>query len=179
MHLWGAEEMYKGNSQLRIEDFVFPYGRLDPENDWIKLAALVPGTWRRSGVHLICEQRPPGTPAWMALGVLLIQRRLKCSDQLLVEHVSENPYLQFFIEMKECGCARSEHPRWWRFGNGSARRIWRRSWGPPFLKRRRKRIRTMETTRSTAERSSWMPPAVPQGSLVLRMWVCWTKRLKM
>ena len=34
--------MYKDNSQLRIEDFVFPYGKLDPENDWVKLAALVP-----------------------------------------------------------------------------------------------------------------------------------------
>lgn len=33
--------MYKDDSQLRIEDFVFPYGKLDPENDWIKLAALV------------------------------------------------------------------------------------------------------------------------------------------
>jgi len=38
----GAEQMYKDNSQLRIEDFVFPYGKLDPENDWVKLAALVP-----------------------------------------------------------------------------------------------------------------------------------------
>ena len=30
MHL-EAEEMYKDNSQLRIEDFVFPYGDLDAE----------------------------------------------------------------------------------------------------------------------------------------------------
>lgn len=34
--------MYKDNSQLRNEDFVFPYERLDPENDWVKRAALVP-----------------------------------------------------------------------------------------------------------------------------------------
>ena len=38
----GAERMYKDNSQLRIEDLVFPYGKLDRENDWGKLAALVP-----------------------------------------------------------------------------------------------------------------------------------------
>ena len=37
-----ADEIYKDNSQMRIEDFVFPYGKLDPENDWVKLAALVP-----------------------------------------------------------------------------------------------------------------------------------------
>ena len=33
--------MYKDNSQLRMEDFIFPYGKLDPENDWVKLAALI------------------------------------------------------------------------------------------------------------------------------------------
>jgi len=33
--------MYKDNSQLRIEDFVFPYGKLDPENDWVRLAAIL------------------------------------------------------------------------------------------------------------------------------------------
>ena len=33
--------MYKDSSRLRIEDFEFPYGKLDPENDWIKLAELV------------------------------------------------------------------------------------------------------------------------------------------
>ena len=96
--------MYKNNSQLRIEDFVFPYGKLDPENDWVKLAALVP--WE------IAEERyaarfvnngHPAHPARMALGALLIQRRLKCSDQWLVKHIGENPYLQYFIGMKEYG----------------------------------------------------------------------------
>ena len=33
--------MYKDNRQLRIEDFVFPYGKPDPANDWGRLAALV------------------------------------------------------------------------------------------------------------------------------------------
>ena len=96
--------MYKDNSQLRIEDFVFPYGKLDPENDWVKLAALVP--WE------VAEERyaarfvnngHPAHPARMALGALLIQRRLKCSDQWLVKHIGENPYLQYFIGMKEYG----------------------------------------------------------------------------
>ena len=100
----GAEWMYKDNSQLRMEDFIFPYGKLDPENDWVKLAALVP--WE------IAEERyaarfvnngHPAHPARMALGALLIQRRLKCSDQWLVKHIGENPYLQYFIGMKEYG----------------------------------------------------------------------------
>lgn len=96
--------MYKDNSQLRIEDFMFPYGKLEPENDWVRLAALVP--WE------VAEERyasrfvnngHPAHPARMALGALLIQRRLKCSDQWLVKHIGENPYLQYFIGMKEYG----------------------------------------------------------------------------
>ena len=96
--------MYKDNSQLRIEDFVFPYGKLDPENDWVRLAALVP--WdvaeERYAVRFV-NNGHPAHPARMALGALLIQRRLKCSDQWLVKHIGENPYLQYFIGMKEYG----------------------------------------------------------------------------
>lgn len=96
--------MYKDNSQLRIKDFVFPYGKLDPENDWVKLAELVP--WdvveeRYAGQFV--NNGHPAHPARMALGALLIQRRLKCSDEWLVKHVRENPYLQYFIGMKEYG----------------------------------------------------------------------------
>ncbi len=96
--------MYKDNSQLRIEDFVFPYGKLDPENDWVKLAALVP--WdvvEERYAAQFANNGHPAHPARMALGALLIQRRLKCSDEWLVKHVGENPYLQFFIGMKEYG----------------------------------------------------------------------------
>ncbi len=96
--------MYKDNSQLRIEDFVFPYGKLDPENDWVKLAALVP--WdvvEERYAAQFSNNGHPAHPARMALGALLVQRRLKCSDEWLVKHVGENPYLQFFIGMKEYG----------------------------------------------------------------------------
>lgn len=94
--------MYKDNSQFRIEDYVFPYGTLDPENDWVKLAQLVP--WDTAEERYAAQFANTGAPAHpcrMALGALLIQRRLKCSDEWLVKHVGENPYLQFFIGMKE------------------------------------------------------------------------------
>ena len=96
--------MYKDNSQLRIEDFVFPYGKLDSENDWVKLATLVP--WEVAEERYAARFVNNGHPAHsarMALGALLIQRRLKCSDQWLVKHIGENPYLQYFIGMKEYG----------------------------------------------------------------------------
>jgi len=102
--LMGAGRMYKNSCQLRIEDFVFPYGNLDPENDWVKLAALVPwDTAEERYAARFANNGPPAHPARMALGALLIQRRLKCSDQWLVKHISENPYLQYFIGMKEYG----------------------------------------------------------------------------
>ena len=34
--------MYRMNRQMRIEDFVFPYGQLDKNNEWVKLADLLP-----------------------------------------------------------------------------------------------------------------------------------------
>lgn len=94
--------MYKDNSQLRLEDFIFPYGKLDPENDWVKLAALVPCdiVEERYAAQFV-NNGHPAHPCRMVLGVLLIQRRLKCSDKWLVKHIYENSYLQFFIGMKE------------------------------------------------------------------------------
>ncbi len=32
--------MYQDNTQLRIADFGFPYGKLDAENDWGRLPVL-------------------------------------------------------------------------------------------------------------------------------------------
>lgn len=96
--------MYKDTWQLRIEDFAFPYGKLDPENDWVKLAELVPwdAAEERYAARFV-ENGHPAHPCRMALGALLIQRRLKCSDVWLVKHIGENPYLQYFIGMKEYG----------------------------------------------------------------------------
>jgi len=67
--------MYKDNIQLRIEDFVFLYGRLDRENDWVKQAALVPwdAAEERYSARFVNNSHPAHPPQ-MALGVLLIQR---------------------------------------------------------------------------------------------------------
>ena len=86
---------------MRIEDFVFPYGELDSENDRVKLAALVP--WEVAEEQYAAQfvnNGAPAPPCRVALGSLIIQRWLKCSDQWLVKHIGENPYLQFFIGMK-------------------------------------------------------------------------------
>jgi len=94
--------MYRKVIQLRLEDFVFPYGKLDPENDWVKLANLVP--WDEAEVEYAKQFVDNGHPAHsarIALGALIIKQRLKCSDEWTVRHVSENPYLQYFLGLKE------------------------------------------------------------------------------
>ena len=104
--------MYKDNSQLRIEDFAFPYRKLDPANDWVKLAALVP--WEveeEQYAARFVKNGPPTHPARMALSALLIQRRLKCSEQSLVKHVGENPTCNISSASKSTDRVRSERPR--------------------------------------------------------------------
>lgn len=94
--------MYKLERQIKLEDFVFPYGNLNPENDWIKLARLI--DWDRIEERYAAgfeNNGHPAHPARMALGALIIKQRLRCSDEWTVRHVSENPYLQYFIGMKE------------------------------------------------------------------------------
>ena len=94
--------MYRKVTQLRFEDFVFPYGELDPGNEWVKLANLVP--WdvaEREYAKQFVDNGHPAHPARIALGSQIIKQKLKCSDDWVVRHVSENPYLQYFLGMKE------------------------------------------------------------------------------
>lgn len=94
--------MYRKVTQLQLDDFVFPYGKLDPENDWVKLAGLVP--WDEAETEYAKQFVDNGHPAHsvrIALGALIIKQRLKCSDEWTVRHVSENPYLQYFLGLKE------------------------------------------------------------------------------
>ena len=96
--------MYKDSSQFRIEDFVFPYGTLDQENDWVKLAQIVPWETIEEGYAAqFVNNGHPAHPSRMAFGALVIKQRMKCSDKWVVKHISENPYLQYFIGMKEYG----------------------------------------------------------------------------
>ena len=93
--------MYKKEIQLTFEDFVFPFGELDSENEWVKLAGLVPWeTVEREYAKQFVDNGHPAHSARIALGAVIIKQRLKCSDEWTVRHVSENPYLQFFLGMK-------------------------------------------------------------------------------
>lgn len=96
--------MYKKPDKdvMTFMDFDQPMGlEMDPENRWVRLAEIVP--WEEFEEKYAALF--PGTtgnvakPFRLALGSLLVQNKLGCSDRELVEQLTENPYLQYFIGM--------------------------------------------------------------------------------
>ena len=98
--------MYKRKlNQVRVFDNPAMFGGipLDPENEWVKLAGMIPW-WVFEKKY--AGQFPSGTgqPACslrMALGSQLIKDRYRFSDEMTVEHIAMNPYLQYFIGLTE------------------------------------------------------------------------------
>ena len=96
--------MYKKeNKEESIFDFNGAYGiKLDEENRWVKKAKIIP--WDEieqkyknlfpSSVGNVAK------PLRMALGALLIQKEKRLSDVELVNEIVENPYLKYFIGLK-------------------------------------------------------------------------------
>ena len=57
--------MYKRETQLAFEDFVFPFG----ENEWVKLAGLIPwDTVERAYAEQFVDNGHPAHSARIALG---------------------------------------------------------------------------------------------------------------
>ena len=88
------------NRQYCITDFDQPMGmKLDPENRWVKKSENIP--WNdiedRYAELFPSNTGMPAKPLRMALGSLLIQKKLGFSDRDLVAEITENPYLQYFI----------------------------------------------------------------------------------
>ena len=94
--------MYKAKdkSEYSFFDFNQPLGmHMNPENRWIRLAELIP--WdeyeEKYASRFMSDTGNVAKPCRMALGALIIQKRLGFSDRELVEEITENPYLQYFI----------------------------------------------------------------------------------
>jgi IS5 family transposase len=94
--------MYSVDNQLKIEDFIFPYGELDRNNRWVKLAAIIPwDEFEETYAKQFINNGRPAKPLRIALGSLIIKQKLNCSDRETVSAIVENPYLQYFIGLKE------------------------------------------------------------------------------
>lgn len=94
--------MYKpaDKTQTSFLDFDQPMGlHMNPDNRWIRMADKIP--WDLFEAKY-ADLFPSGTgnvakPLRMALGSLIIQNRFQFPDRELVEQITENPYLQYFI----------------------------------------------------------------------------------
>jgi len=77
---------------------------LDPKNDWIRLSKLVP--WfefdRKYRENFRSKKGQPAIDSRMALGALLIKPAYKgISDEDLTKEIAMNPYLQYFLGLRE------------------------------------------------------------------------------
>ena len=94
--------MYKSDNKLQSSflDFNQPMGlHMNPENRWIKMADMIPwDVFEKKYKHLFKSKTGNvAKPLRMALGALIIQTRFQFSDRELVQQITENPYLQYFI----------------------------------------------------------------------------------
>ena len=98
--------MYRKDNphQLEFENFYLPFsGHLSSDNRWVILAGQIP--WQQIeesyGELFSQDNGCPALSARIALGALLIKERLGISDRETVEQIRENPYLQYFLGLKE------------------------------------------------------------------------------
>jgi IS5 family transposase len=98
--------MYRHDEkQLKFENFHLPFdGRLRSDNRWVRLAKQIP--WQEiedvySSSLSGTGQGSPALSARIALGALIIKERLGSSDEETVEQIRENPYIQFFLGLKQ------------------------------------------------------------------------------
>ena len=105
MHLREGK-MYKKEpkSQLSFEDFYLPFGgHLNGNNRWVRLASIIPWEEFEEEYAVNFSSNGMGAPAKpfrTALGAELIKRKLDITDDEVVDQISENPYLQYFIGME-------------------------------------------------------------------------------
>lgn len=93
-------------NQLSLEDFILPFGgKLDTENQWIKLSKLMP--WDEIEEKYLKAfpaksnkgQKP--IDSRVAFGALYIQIRYGFSDEDTTQQICDNPYFQYFLGYKE------------------------------------------------------------------------------
>ena len=94
----------KPSRQMTLDDFILPFsGSLSTDNRWVRLARIIP--WdqiEKEYAFLFPSDRGNvATPVRMALGSLIIQAKCGYSDRETVQQITENPYLQYFIGLRE------------------------------------------------------------------------------
>ena len=93
--------MIKNNNQNQIAiDFYLPFGgKLNSENRWVKLAAIMPWDEIQTVYEssLNSSQGSPSIPSRIAVGALIIKHIDSLTDESTIEQIRENPYYQYFL----------------------------------------------------------------------------------
>lgn len=98
--------MYKRKlNQVNVFDNPAMFGgiALNPENEWVKLAAIIPW-WvfeKKYAEQFPSNMGQPADSLRVALGSQIIKEKYQFSDEMTVEHIAMNPYLQYFIGLTE------------------------------------------------------------------------------
>lgn len=96
--------MYRGRDRQTkpLFDELFPFGgKLDSENRWLKISALIP--WEKLEIRYQSYFSTRGRPSLdgrLILGILLLKHMTGFSDESIVELVNENPYMQAFCGLE-------------------------------------------------------------------------------
>jgi hypothetical protein len=91
---------------MTLEDFIAPFGsRLDAENRWVKMSKLMPwdmieDIYAASFKNEKTDGRPP-IPSRIAYGALFIKESENFPQDRTMQHISENPYMQYFLGLTE------------------------------------------------------------------------------
>jgi hypothetical protein len=91
---------YNPSSQLNLEGFTTPFSQqLSASNRWVVLAQKIP--WDKlAGVYyrkMRADVGPPMLDARMVIGSVIIKHLLNIDDREVVQQISENMYLQYFV----------------------------------------------------------------------------------
>lgn len=95
---------YISERQLSIEEFKTPFqSTLLADNRWVTLSKIVPwDTFASSYISIMnADKGRSGISPRIVLGALIIKHIEKLDDRGVIAAISENPYMQFFIGLKE------------------------------------------------------------------------------
>ena len=98
--------MYKRKlNQVSLFDNPALFGgiALNPENEWVKLAGIIPW-WvfeKKYAEQFRSNMGQPACSLRQALGSQIIKEKYQFSDEMTVDHIAMNPYLQYFIGLTE------------------------------------------------------------------------------
>ena len=91
------------DGQISISEFMSPFGKLDTNNRWVKMANLIP--WekyeQKYSERFCADNGAPAIKFRMAMGTLIIEQKTGHSDEDVLQDILENVYMQFLIGLHE------------------------------------------------------------------------------